>query len=56
MKLTITDLKNFAKESFELGYEEEYAWEMFKANHLNEVPEFGVKQIFINMMKTLKRA
>ena len=55
MKLTITDLQNFAKESFELGYEEEYAWEMFKTNHLKDIPEFGVKQIFINILKKLKK-
>lgn len=60
-QLNISDLQLRAKVSFELNHDEETAWVELKTfyleNHDVTIPECGIKQVFINILKTLyKRA
>lgn len=59
-QLNILDLKERAKVSFELNHDEETAWVELKTFYLNNynttIPECGVKQVFISILKTLKKA
>lgn len=59
-QLNISDLEKRAKVSFELNHDEEVAWVELKTFYLKEynttIPECGIKQIFINILKTLKKA
>lgn len=58
-QLNITDLQNFAIASNNLGYDDERAWRELKDfylhTHNTTIPECGIKQVFINILKTLRK-
>ena len=58
-QLNISDLNERAKVSFNLNHDEETAWDELKTfyleNHNTTIPECGIKQVFINILRTLKK-
>ncbi len=58
-QLSISDITERAKVSFELNHDEETAWvelkTFFLENHNTTIPECGIKQVFLNILKTLKK-
>ena len=58
-QLNISHLNERAMVSFNLNHDEETAWSEFKAFYLKEhnttIPECGIKQVFLNILKTLKK-
>lgn len=58
-QLNISHLTERAKVSFELNHDEEVAWVELKAFFLKEhnatIPECGVKQVFLNILRTLRK-
>ena len=58
-QLNISDLQERAKVSFELNHDEETAWVELKTfyleNHEVTIPECGIKQVFINILRTLHK-
>ena len=58
-QLNIQDLNNFAIASHNLGYDNERAWEELKSfylhTHNTTIPECGIKQVFINILNTLRK-
>lgn len=58
-QLNITHLTERAKVSFELNHDEGTAWDELKAFFLKEynttIPECGIKQVFLNILRTLNR-
>lgn len=56
-QLNISDLQERAKVSFNLNHDEETAWVELKAFYLDKhqvtIPECGIKQVFINILRTL---
>lgn len=58
-QLNISDLNERAKVSFNLNHDEETAWVELKTFYLEKynttIPECGIKQVFINILRTLKK-
>lgn len=58
-QLNITHLQERARVSVELCHTDEMAWGELKTYFLNEhnttIPECGIKQVFINILKTLRK-
>ena len=58
-QLSVLHLTERAKVSFELNHDEETAWvelkTFFLENHKITIPECGIKQVFLNILKTLKK-
>jgi len=56
-QLTISDLQERALVSFELNHDEETAWNevkrYFREERNTTLPECGIKQVFLNILKTL---
>ena len=58
-QLNISDLNERAKVSFNLNHDEETDWVELKTSYLEKyntnIPECGVKQVFINILRTLRK-
>ena len=58
-QLNITHLQERAKVSFELCHSDEVAWNELKTFFSKEynatIPECGIKQVFLNILKTLRQ-
>ena len=58
-QLNITHLTERAMISHKLNHDEGIAWEELKTYFLNEynttIPECGIKQVFLNILRTLNR-
>lgn len=58
-QLNVKDLQEFAIKCSELGYSEERAWielvKFYKVIHNTTIPECGIKQVFVNILKTINK-